>query len=81
MRRILLLSGLVCWWFGGQIMVVDKIILHDYVLQLMDIPAHRTGPPSQLVVDLPDSWGYFSLALGTAFVMYSIALRRKRLNR
>jgi hypothetical protein len=71
MRGFLLVLGIVCLCVGAEILIVDKIIIHDF----------GVGEPRSEVarlVDLPDSLGYVLVALGIVSSMYFMALGRQR---
>ncbi|GEM_PF-6093107 len=71
MRGFLLVFGIVCLCVGAEILIVDKVIIHDF----------GTGKPrseADRLFDLPDSAGYVLVALCIVASMYFMALGRQR---
>jgi hypothetical protein len=80
MRRTLLSVGQLCCIFGLQILLVDKIVPHQFVpvpAQLLD-PASGTSESGLRVIDLPDSGGYVLIVVGIVCLMYLVALGGKK---
>jgi hypothetical protein len=71
MRGFLLVFGIVCLCVGAEILIVDKIIIHDFGMG-------QPRPEADRLIDLPDSAGYVLVALGIVSSMYFMALGRQR---
>jgi len=80
MRAALIIVGFLCCLIGTLFLVADKIVLHEGVLPPEDPEAqfYEVDDAAQRHIDLPDSGGFVLVALGTAFLMFSLGLRRQR---
>ena len=80
MRNALLLIGLACCVAGAQLLVVDKVVLHDFSGRSTTGSAEDGGEETSgpIVIDLPDSGGYVLVAVGTACLMYFVGSRHQK---
>ncbi len=85
MRIALLALGLLCCLIGGEILLVDKVVLHggsSSVDEFSDEFAVNenddSAAPSGRVIDLPDSGGYVLVAVGVACLVFHVAMGRSK---
>ena len=80
MRIALLAVGILCVLIGLEFLLVDKIVLHEFVMKPPDAVRQTDDYPETggRVIDLPDSGGYVLLAIGVVCLMYFVAIRRQK---
>ena len=80
MRNALLIIGIVCIVAGAQLLIVDKIVLHDFSGRSSSSNEDGDGEQNAgpIVIDLPDSGGYVLVAVGTACILYFVGSRHQK---
>ena len=81
MRIALIALAIVCGILGGEIIVVDKVVLHGASVredEFTDEFADETGIDPARVIDLPDSGGYVLIAIGATCLLFSVAMGRSK---
>ncbi len=78
MRNVLLIVSLLCFMFGAEFLLVDKIVLSEGIFTSAADPDDIESDAAQRQIDLPDSGGYVLIAIGAMCLTYFVALRRHR---
>jgi hypothetical protein len=78
MRTTLIIIGLILCLIAGEILLIDKIVLHEGLLPPAETaaPYDEGGDYRQRHIDLPDSGGFALMAVGIVFLLFSLGLKR-----